>query len=46
MLQIKAILNEEREWISGNKADGRKRTATIRNEETRRIAVGLIANLS
>ncbi|KAF8686909.1 hypothetical protein AX14_003774 [Amanita brunnescens Koide BX004] len=37
-----AILNEEREWISGNKADGRKRTATIRNEETRRIAVGTV----
>ncbi|KAF8646275.1 hypothetical protein AX14_009090 [Amanita brunnescens Koide BX004] len=33
-----AILNEAREWISGN---GRKRTATIRNEETRRIAVGI-----
>jgi hypothetical protein len=43
MLQIKATLNEAREWISGN---GRKRTATIQNEETRRIAVGLIVNLS
>ncbi|KAF8685388.1 hypothetical protein AX14_004026 [Amanita brunnescens Koide BX004] len=37
-----AILNEEREWISGNKANGRKRTATIQNEETRRIAVGTV----